>query len=93
MPRKPKPTQTPKLRLREDGVWLGDKYDWQPPGFFVLKFTDIVARVAIQHYANLIATRDPDLYRDLTAAVEAAGGWGHRELNDYLCPPDAADAD
>lgn len=90
MPRKPK--STPKARLNEDGVWLGDKYEWQPPGFFVLKFTDIVARVAIQQYANLIAIRDPELYRDLTAAVEAAGGWGHGELNNYLARH-GADAD
>ncbi len=51
-----------------------------------LPFTDIAARVAIQHYANLIAQRDPQLFQDLTAAVEAAGGWGDRELNEALAP-------
>lgn len=52
----------------------------------LLVFTDIVGRVAIQHYANLIAVRDPQLYQDLTAAVEAAGGWGSQELDAAIAP-------
>lgn len=55
----------------------------------LLVLTDIVGRVAIQHYANLIAVRDPKLYQDLTAAVEAAGGWGSQELDAATAPEEA----
>lgn len=52
----------------------------------LLVLTDIAARAAIQHYANLIGRRDPVLYRRLTEAVEAAGGWGDSELEAATAP-------
>lgn len=58
---------------------------------FLLVFTDIVGRVAIQHYANLIARRDPKLSQDLATAVEAAGGWSDQEL-EAACAPEVSDA-
>ncbi len=49
-------------------------------------FTDVVARVAIQSYANLIGRVNPQLSQDLTRAVEAAGGWGDSELGAAITP-------
>ena len=72
--------------LTPEDVFKSDKYDWCPEGFFALKFTDIVARVAIQHYANLIGRVDPQLSKDLATAVEKAGGWGDSELTAALTP-------
>lgn len=83
MPRK---KQTKAKARPEAGVFRSDKYDWCPPNFFALKFTDIVARVAIQHYANLICRRDPALATRLTEAVEAAGGWSDSELDAATAP-------
>lgn len=80
-----------QTHLTPEGVFKSDKYGWCPPGFFALKFTDIVGRVAIQQYANLIARIDPQLSKDLSAAVEAAGGWGDQELEAALTPKSDAD--
>lgn len=90
MPRRKKKEDT---HLTPEGVFKSDKYEWCPPGFFALKFTDILARSAIQQYANLVMRRDPQLYHDLTAAVEAAGGIGVQELEAACRPPDAPASD
>lgn len=82
-----------KVEAEPESVFKSDKYDWCPPGFFALKFTDIVARVAIQDYANLIAVRDPALSKRLTEAVDAVGGWGTSELAAACRPLDASPSD
>lgn len=87
MARKKQTKARPTARsVCEEDVFQSDKYDWCPPGFFALKFTDIAARVSIQHYANLICRRDPALAVRLSEAVEAAGGWSNSELEAALMP-------
>ena len=90
MVRKKKPSTKTKAEqhthLMPKGVFKSDKYGWCPEGFFALKFTDVVGRVCIQQYANLIARRDPQLSKDLTEAVEKAGGWEDHELEAALVP-------
>ena len=82
-----------KTKTEPEAVFTSDKYEWCPPGFFALKFTDIVARSVIQRYANLIAGRDPELSQRLTAAVEAAGGLDDQELSDAIRLPEETDAE
>lgn len=56
--------------LDENDIFKSDKYDWCPPGFFPLKFTDPRAQTAILLYAGL--TDSAELRADLKAAVKAA---------------------
>jgi hypothetical protein len=94
MPRKKLPNAGPSSRAAvKKGVFQSDKYGWCQPGFFTLKFTDIVARVAIQHYANLICRRDPALATRLSEAVEAAGGWSDSELDAATTPEEESNAE
>ncbi len=79
------PKKSTRRRVRPPAFKMED-------GFFVLMYDDIAARVAIQHYANLIAQREPNLCRELTQAVEAAGGWTDTELNAYCAPKGESDA-
>ena len=58
--------------LTEDGTFKSDKYDWCPEGFFALKFTDSLARTAIDVYAW--GTDDEELSDDLWAAMSKAEG-------------------
>ena len=55
--------------LTEDGQFKSDKYDWCPPGFFAMKFTDPLARDVIREYA--IHTGDAELSEDLFQALHA----------------------
>ncbi len=87
MPRK-KQSKVPKKSTRRTPKSAFKMED----GFFVLLFEEIAARVAIQHYANLIAQREPQLFRDLSAAVEAAGGWTDADLTAYCAPKGESDA-
>ena len=74
-----KPRSTKKARTRTSATHVADD------GLF-LAFTDIAGRVAIQHYANLISRRDPQLSQRLSDAVEAAGSWDDSELEVALTP-------
>jgi hypothetical protein len=89
MPRKPKTTSR-KVRAPTAAVSSVSRLTNEG---FILKFTDIVARVAVQHYANLIGRRDPALATRLTEAVEAAGGWSDSELDAATMPEEEPDAE
>jgi len=51
--------------LTADGDFKSDKYEWCPPGFFALKFSDQDARLVIHRYAA--RTHDKELADDLVA--------------------------
>ena len=57
--------------LTKDGTFKSDKYDWCPPGFFAIKFSDPVGRTAIATYAR--HTSDRELAEDLIEAAVIAG--------------------
>jgi len=46
-----------------NGEFVSDKYPWCKKGFFVLKFSDPLARTAIGYYAQF--TKDKELSEDL----------------------------
>lgn len=66
-------------RINDDGQFESDKYPpcggggcgrpHSPPGYLVLKFSDVTARLAIARYAKLIERSKPGLFRDLHTAL------------------------
>ena len=58
--------------LLPDGTFKSDRYEWCPPGFFALKFTDPLARSVIRDYAWSIKFTDPELSVDLYKAADQA---------------------
>ena len=56
--------------LTKDGKFKSDKYSWCPEGFFVLKFTDRIARRVIYEYATW--SPDQELAEDLLEALRVA---------------------
>lgn len=56
--------------LTERGTFKSDKYDWCPEGFFALKFTDPLARLAVLVYAA--GTQESELSEDLAIACQDA---------------------
>lgn len=55
--------------LTERGTFKSDKYAWCPEGFFALKLTDPIARLAARLYA--VETSDKELAEDLRAACRS----------------------
>ena len=58
--------------LTVGGQFKSDKYEWCPVGFFPLKFTDPRAHPMLREYADLIRETDPELSRDIHAALAEA---------------------
>ena len=56
--------------LTKDGKFKSDKYPWCPEGFIALKFTDPVARIALEVYA--LNTEDKGLADDIERACRKA---------------------
>lgn len=59
--------------LTADGEFKSDKYDWCPPGFLPLKFTDKKARDLLWLYAERWKKDDPIFAEDIKQALENSG--------------------
>ncbi len=71
--------------LTRHNKFKSDKYPWCPEGFFALKFTDPIARVAARVYA--LGTDDKELAEDLQVACDHAKLTPRVESSEELSTP------
>lgn len=59
--------------LTADGKFKSDKYEWCPPGFLPLKFTDPMAQQFILEYASVRRVVDASFSDDVEEALKNTG--------------------